>query len=152
MLSQHTIDDFLAQRHIALVGMSRNPKHFTRVVADRLRAGGRTVYPVNPVTEEVGGERCYRSLADVPEPLDGVLVMVDASRAKDVVDDCVARGVTRVWLHRGTGRGSSSPEAVERCHEAGIAVVDGACVLMFTDPVAWYHRVHHLVVKRHIAA
>jgi uncharacterized protein len=152
MPSQAVIDDFLAQEHIALVGLSRNPKHFTQAVARHLRAGGRTVYPVNPVTDHIDGEQCYHSLADVPEPLDGVLVMVDASRAKDVVEDCIARGVTRVWLHRGTGRGASSPEAVERCREAGIAVVDGACPLMFADSVAWYHRVHHLMVKRHIAA
>lgn len=152
MPSQSTIDDFLAQRHVALVGCSRKPDQFANAVGRHLRSGGRTVYPVNPAADEIEGIRCYRSVAEVPEPLDGVLVMVNADAATQVVQECVERGVRRVWLHRGAGPGAVSPEAVERCRAAGIDVVDGACPLMFAEPVGWFHRAHRFFVRRRLSA
>lgn len=152
MPSQTSIDGFLAQGHIALVGMSRNPKDFTAAVAQHLRAGGRTVYPVNPATDVIDGQRCYHSLSEVPEPLDGVLVMVPADRSATVVQECIDRGVRRVWLHRGAGTGAVSPEAVRLGRDAGLDVVDGACPLMFAPPVGWFHKTHRFFVRRHIAA
>lgn len=154
MPTRQSIDSFLAQKHIALVGASRDPKQFANSVYRRLRDGGRTVYPVNfhddAVTIE--GDPCFHSLADVPDPVDGVLVMVPAENAADVVRAAVARGIPRVWLHRGAGRGAVSAEAVALCRDNGIDVVDGACPLMFDDPVRGIHRVHRAFAGRHIAA
>lgn len=48
-----------------------------------------------------------------------------------MVADCAASGVPRVWLHRGLGPGSSSPAAVQLCHEHGITVIPGGCPNMF---------------------
>jgi predicted CoA-binding protein len=107
---------------------------------------------VNPATDVLNGERCYHTVAEVPEPLDGVLVMVNAKAAKEVVEACVSRGVPRVWLHRGAGPGAVSDEAVTLCRDAGIDVVDGACPLMFAEPVARFHRVHRWFAKRRFAA
>jgi uncharacterized protein len=152
MPSKAVIEEFLAQQHIAVVGVSRNTKEFPNSVAAHLRAGGRTVYPVNASADEIGGEPCYRSLADVPDPLDGVLVMVPADAAMPVVEACVTRGVPRVWLHKGGGPGAVSPEAVARCREAAIDVVDGACPMMFAEPVAFFHKPHRWFVRRRLAA
>jgi hypothetical protein len=152
MPSRRSIDAFLSQQHVAVVGMSRDPKQFANAVATQLRQGGRTVYPVNPATDVLNGERCYHTVAEVPEPLDGVLVMVNAKAAKEVVEACVSRGVPRVWLHRGAGPGAVSDEAVTLCRDAGIDVVDGACPLMFAEPVARFHRVHRWFAKRRFAA
>lgn len=152
MPSRSVIEDFLAQRHVAVVGVSREKKQFANAVAAQLRRGGRTVYPVNSHTDTIDGEHCYRSLAVVPDPLEGVLVMVPAEAAVEVVRACIARGVPRVWLHRGAGPGAPSPEAVELCHEAGITVVDGACPMMFADPVGWFHKTHRFFARGRLAA
>jgi predicted CoA-binding protein len=88
----------------------------------------------------------------VPDPVDGVLVMVPARIAADVVRDAISRGIPRVWLHRGIGAGSVSREAVALCKQAGIAVVDGACPLMFLEPVKSIHRFHRFFSGRRIAA
>jgi predicted CoA-binding protein len=152
MPSKVSIEQFLAQEHIAVVGVSRSPKEFANAVATHLRSGGRTVYPVNAAADEIDGQPCFRSVADVPDPLDGVLVMVPPDAARTVVEDCVARGVPRVWLHKGSGAGAVSPEAVARCREAGIDVVDGACPMMFAEPVAFFHKAHRWFWKGHLAA
>ena len=152
MPSRAAIDRFLALSDIALVGASRDPKDFSHAVAKQLRDGGRTVHLVNPEADEIDGTPCYRDLADVPGPLEGVLVMVPPDAAADVARAAVERGLRSVWLHRGIGTGSVSDDAIAVCGEAGIDVVDGACPLMFAEPVAWFHRTHHFFARRRFAA
>lgn len=154
MPERKIIDEFLAQRHLAVVGVSRDSKQFANSVYRRLRRGGRVLYPVNPAAngEPLEGDESYRSLADVPDPVDGVLIMVPAANAAGVVQLAVERGIARVWLHRGIGTGAVSAEAVELCRDNGIAVVDGACPLMFEEPVRGVHRVHRILSGHRIAA
>jgi len=154
MPDRKTIDDFLAQRHLAVVGVSRDPKQFANGVYRQLRAGGRVLYPVNRAAggEALEGDLSYARLADVPDPVDGVLVVVPAETAVGVVLEAIDRGIPRVWLHRGVGKGSVSTEATEKCRHHGVAVVDGACPLMFEQPVRGVHRLHRLFSGRRIAA
>lgn len=154
MPERTTIDEFLAQRSLAVVGVSRDGGQFANAVYRQLRDGGRTLYPVN---REAGGaplegDPSYPDLASVPDPVDGVLVMVPAPAAAEVADQAIARGIPRVWLHRGIGRGSVSDEALARCRDAGVPVVDGACPLMFEEPVRGVHRLHRALSGWHIAS
>ena len=154
MADRRTIEDFLAQRYFAFVGVSRDSKQFANVVYRTLRENGRTFYPVNVAADgqPIEGDPSYRTVGEVPDPVDGVLVMVPASQAADIVRDAIERGIPRVWLHKGAGRGSVSEEAVALCREAGVAVVDGACPLMFEEPVLGVHRLHRWLVGRRVAA
>lgn len=154
MPERKTIDDFLAQKHIAFVGVSRDPKQFANAVYRHLRENGRVMYPVNEAAggELVEGDRCYGRLAEVPDPVDGVVIMVPAASTARVVLEAIDRGIPRVWMHRGAGPGSVSPGAVRLCQESGVAVVDGACPLMFDEPVRGVHRLHRLLAGRRIAA
>ena len=154
MPERKTIDEFLAQKNLAFVGVSRDSKQFANSVYRRLRGSGRTLYPVNPAAggDPLEGDRSYAQLAEVPEPVDGVVVMVPAEAAADVVRQAVERGIARVWLHRGAGKGSVSAEAVQICRDNDIAVVDGACPLMFDEPVGGVHRIHRFFAGRRIAA
>jgi len=137
------IDDFLSQKRIAFVGVSRNPKKFANAVYRSLKSKGYQLYAVNPQAEQIEGERCYAGLASLPEPADGAVVMVSPDAAAGVVRQCAEAGIRRVWL----GNGSVSPEAVALCREAGIAVVDGACPMMFAQPVGFGHACHRFVLK-----
>lgn len=154
MPDRQTIEDFLDQKHVAFVGVSRDSKQFANAVYRRLRDGGRVLYPVNPAAEgaPLEGDTSYPSLAEVPDPVDGVLIMVPAPLAAGAVQQAVDRGIPRVWLHRGVGPGSVTPGAVALCREYGIAVVDGACPLMFDEPVRGIHRFHRLLSGRRIPA
>lgn len=151
MPTQESIDRFLQGDRLAIAGMSRNPKQFANVVARELRDRGYEVLPVNPNADEIEGVRCYRSVAELPD-VDGVLVMVPATEAAAVVEQCAAHGIERVWLHRGVGRGSVSDEATAAAHAAGIDVVDGACPLMFLPEAGWFHRLHRRIAAHRIAA
>ncbi len=80
--------------------------------------------------------------------------MVPASAAADVVREAAAaRGdAPMIWLHKGAGQGAVSAEAVALCHDAGLDVVDGACPMMFEEPVATFHKIHRVLVRHRIDA
>lgn len=151
MPSRASIDRFLEGERLAFVGVSRNPKEFANAVYREFRDRGYQVFPVNPNTDELEGVRCYRTIAELPD-VDGVVVMVPAAGAADVVRQCADRGIDRVWLHRGAGQGSVTDDAVETARVAGIDVVDGACPLMFLRDTGWFHRLHRRLAGRRIAA
>lgn len=153
MPTRTDIEDFLTQKHIAFVGVSREPKAFANSVYRELREHGRTLYPVNHDTTstQLEGDTAYHSLAEVPNPVDGVVVMVPAKESAGVVRAAIDRGIPRVWLYHGVGPGSVSTEAVELCHTAGVRVVDGACPFMFDGPVRSVHRVHRAIAGHRIA-
>ena len=73
MTNKATVDDFLAQHTLALVGASRDPKAFSSNAYKELTEKGYRLIPVNPKAENVMGERCYPSLRDLPEPVGGAL-------------------------------------------------------------------------------
>lgn len=132
--------EFLAQRRLAVAGVSREGGQAANAIYRRLKDAGFTVYAVNPKAEEVEGDPCYPSVAELPEPADGVLIVTHPDAAPAVARDCVRAGVRRVWMHRSFGTGSVSDEAVEICRDSGIAVLDGGCPLMFLEPVDVGHK------------
>jgi predicted CoA-binding protein len=142
MVSMTVIDDFLAQRKLAFVGASHDPKSFSASVYRELKRHGYELSPVNPRAAEVDGDPCYASVRDLPAGLDGAIVMVPAAASAAVVEECIDHGIPRIWLHKGAGPSAATPEAVALCHEHGIEVVDGACPMMFFDDATWFHRVH----------
>lgn len=145
--SSAAITDFLAQRSIAVIGVSRSPREFANIVFRTLRERGYLVIPVNARASEVEGERCYRSVTELPAPVDGALLMVPPAAAAAVVRQCEEAGIRRIWFHKGAGPGAVSAEAVAAARAAGMTVVDGACPLMFLRPTGWFHRCHGAVLR-----
>jgi hypothetical protein len=149
MVSMQAVNEFLAQRHIAVVGASDVKGSFAKTVYRELRSHGYDVVPVNPTATSVDGDRCFPDLASVPGVIDGALVMVNRDVSASVVGDCAARGIQRVWLFKGLGGpGAVSDEAVRIAREHGMSLVEGACPLMFLESPAWIHRVHRFVRRR----
>jgi len=92
--------------------------------------------------EQLEGVPCYPTVTSIPEQMDALLVMVKPDDALDVVRQCSDAGIRRVWF----GKGVASQEAVSYCREHGIAVVDGACPMMFAEPVGFGHACHRFFV------
>jgi hypothetical protein len=132
--------DFLAQRRIAVAGVSRNGTEAANIIFRKLRVSGHQVYPVNPKATKVEGVACYPDLVSVPEPVDAVVIATSPAAAKNVVEQCASLGIRRVWMHRSLGGGSVSSEAVDACRAHGIHAIAGACPMMFCEPVDLGHR------------
>lgn len=145
MKPHHTrkdVTEFLALHRIAMPGVSRDPKDFSRLLFADLRGRGYDVVPVNPAADEIDGASCFHSVREITPPVEGALVMTPASRVQGVVEDCDSAGVRKLWLYRATGAGAVDRKAVEWAEEHGCSVVAGECPLMFLPQTAWYHRAH----------
>jgi predicted CoA-binding protein len=139
---------FLGARRIALVGLSRNPKDFSRGVLRALAERGYDVVGVNPEPPPGDGLRWFTRVQDVTPPPEAALLLTPPGQTERVLRDCDAAGVRRVWLHRGAGAGAESPQALAFCREHGIEAVHGLCPFMALPGAGLGHRVHAFVRLR----
>jgi uncharacterized protein len=139
--SKSAVMDFVGQRSLAVVGVSRSGKKFGNTAYRELKAKGYQLVPVHPEAETLEGDRCAKNLASLPAPVGGVVVIVPPQQAERVVQEAAAAGIKRVWLQQG----AESPAAIRLAESKGMSVVAGECILMFAEPAAFYHRAHRWV-------
>lgn len=136
---------FLAERRMALVGLSRDPRDFSRGLLRELLARGYDVVPVNPHLPEVEARPCHPRVQEIWPPVKAALLLTPPYLTAHVVRDCAEAGVEMVWMHRGAGVGAVSAEAAAFCRARGIEVVEGACPYMYLPHAGLVHRIHGLV-------
>ena len=133
--------DFLAQKRIAVAGVSRSAAgHGGNVVYKRLKDRGYTVFAVNPNAESIEGEPCFHDLASIPGGVDAVVIATKPEVAVEVARQAHALGITRVWMHRSFAGGSVSADATEYCKANGMTAIAGGCPLMYGPTSDTGHR------------
>jgi acetyltransferase len=92
---QHPLDPFFRPRSVAVIGATETPRSVGRTLLHNLISTpfGGTVYPVNPKRENVLGIKAYRSIADVPGPVDLAVVVTPAAVVPRVIGECADRAV-----------------------------------------------------------
>ena len=136
------VQDFLAQKRIAVAGVSRDTSHHPvgNLIYERLRKTGHDVFPVNPNMTTFEGVTCYPDLRSIPGGVDGVVIITRPEVTKQIVEECGEVGVPRVWMHQSVGAGTSvSKDAVDYCTAHHIDVIAGACPMMFGPGVDFPH-------------
>ena len=136
------VNDFLAQKVIAVVGVSTQRETGCGLNYKKFKAAGYKVYAVSPKLTEYDGAPCYPDLKSIPEKPDAVFMLTSPKVTEQVVQQCVELGIKHVWMHcmMGTkpglaaGMTSVSPAAVELCKANGIAVIPGTCPAQFIQP------------------
>jgi predicted CoA-binding protein len=146
------VQDFLSQKRLAFVGVSRQPKDYSRALYREFGARGYDAVPVNPAIAEIEGRRCFARVQDIDPVPDGVVVMTSPAVAEQVVGDCIRAGVKRIWMRRAIGKGSVSPQTIGECEAHGVSVISGECPFMFLkgdyqQGGGWVHRFHGFVKK-----
>lgn len=143
------VKDFLAQRRIAVAGVSRSGKSAANGIYQKLKGAGYEVVPVNPNAESFEGVRCYPDLTSIPGKVDGVMIVTRPELTEQLVRQCSEAGITRVWMHQSFEQAgtSVSPAAVAYCEQNGITVIAGGCPMMFCSPdIA--HRCMRWILRR----
>ncbi len=113
-------------RTLAVVGLSDDPGKASYVVSAYMQAQGYKILPVNPVIEEVLGEKSYRSLAELPVKPDVVNVFRRASYLPKVVEEMLSLGLKNLWAQMGI----MNPEAAAKAEAGGIRVVMDRCIMV----------------------
>lgn len=120
---EDVIDQILAMKTWAVVGLSNNAERTAYGVAGFLQRKGHRIIPVHPKAETVHGEQGYASLAAVPFPIDVVDVFVNSNLAGAVIDEAVAIAAKAVWLQLGV----IDEDGLERAKKAGLLAVMDHC-------------------------
>jgi len=125
-----TLEQFLAFRRIAVVGVSRSPNKYGHKIYFDLKSKGYEVYAVNPMLDKVNGDPCYPDLASLPGPVDVVNVVVPPKRGRQVVDECLKLGIERLWFQPG----AESEELLQYCRENHLKIVHNQCLMILSGP------------------
>lgn len=140
MPSRH--ERFWHHSNYAVVGRS-SVKPFPRLTYKALKeAEGKTVYAVDSSCEEIDGDPAYDDLADLPDPIEAVVLEVPKEETASWVERAADTGVTRVWIHMGR----ETPEALELAEERGIEVCAGTCAVQYLTG-GFPHNIHRFLRK-----
>lgn len=108
---------------IAVVGASSDPNKAAQSVPDQLQRAGFRIVPVNPHAQQILGERVYRTLEDIPFPIELVLVFRPSRDTPPIARSAVAIGAKALWLQQGI----ASPETRAIATDAGLLYVEDEC-------------------------
>jgi uncharacterized protein len=121
----NTLRRILKENHvIAVVGLSADwfrPSYFA---AKYMQEHGYRVIPVNPKYDSILGEKCYRSLRDVPEKVDIVDIFRKSADVMPIAEDAIAIGARVLWQQLGVRNESAAAKA----RAAGLEAVLDRCV------------------------
>ncbi len=147
MTTKQQVDDFLALKRVAVVGVSHNPKDFSYALWQELRQRRYDAVPVNPGVKELDGQTCYAKVQEIQPPVEGVLIMTSKKVTDQIVHDCAEAGIKRVWMYGGMAPGATTTTSIAFCAENGIDVVAGLCPYMFLAGTPAFHAPHRIWKK-----
>jgi predicted CoA-binding protein len=140
--SKSALEDFINQKTLAVVGVSRGGQKFGNMAYRELKAGGRRLYPIHPTADRLEGDRAYPDFNSLPVKVDGVVIVVPPTQTEKVVRLVAQSGINRVWMQQG----SESEEAIRFCNENGISEVHGEWIMMYAGQ-AGFHKFHRWIWK-----
>jgi predicted CoA-binding protein len=114
-------------RVVAVVGASRSRHKFGNKAVRAFSAAGDTVIPIHPSATEIEGRRAYRSVTEVPGPIDMATLYLPADVALTVLAELKRKGVSEVWLNPG----ADEDAVIDEAHRLGLNTIV-ACSIMGT--------------------
>lgn len=138
-----SIEKFLEQQHMAVVGVSRNKSKFGNTIFKELKAKGYRLYPVHPTLESFDGLPCFNTIADLPPEVTAVVICAKPGLASGVVREAHEHNIRHIWLQQG----AQNDAAVQYAADNNLNLVHRECILMFAEPSAFIHKLHGSINK-----
>ena len=112
--------------NVAVIGATPKPDRYAYMAMQRLHEHGYRPVPVNPAFEEVLGERCYKSISDVTDPIDTVTMYIGAARSTPLLQEILGAKPRRIIFNPG----AENPTLAHEAQKNGIEVVEGCTLVM----------------------
>jgi hypothetical protein len=109
---------------VAVVGLSRDPMKDAHSVPRFLKENGYRIVPVNPLADEVLGEKAYPRLQEIPFPIDIVEIFRPSDEVPRIVDEALETEAQVIWMQSGIRH----EEAAAKARRAGLKVVQDRCM------------------------
>jgi predicted CoA-binding protein len=135
LTEENEINEILRNyRNVAVVGLSRDPDKDSYKFAEHLKHKGYEIIPINPFADEIIGEKCYKSLLDLPDDIKKLIEIVDIFRPSKEILPIVEQALQ---LRREFGRPFViwmqleivNQEAAKTAKEAGMKVIMDRCIM-----------------------
>lgn len=124
-MREHEIREILTvHENVAIVGMSTDPHKPGNQVPHYLARHGYRIFPVTKKVAEIDGLGTFPDLSSIPERVDIVNIFVRAEKVPEIVEQAIEIGAKVIWMQQGI----SHAEAAARAREAGLLVVQNACM------------------------
>lgn len=143
MANLQKIEQFIAQRHIAVAGISRNPGKFGNAIFKELKKQGYTLYPISRHLTEFEGENCYPDVSSLPAEVSGIVISTKPEQTEIILKQAQEKGINNIWLQQG----ASNKKIVAYIVNSDQNVITGQCILMFAHPTHFMHQAHVFVNK-----
>jgi uncharacterized protein len=147
MTHAERIADFMRQKRIAVVGVSRDEKSYSRLLMRELLRQNYDALPVNPAAEILDNVRCVARVSDVQPRPNAAFLLLPKAELNAAFQECCSAAVPRLWIPVGIAMGAISKEDYVAAEQAGIQVIRGFCPFMFWHGVPFYHHLHGFFAK-----
>lgn len=137
------VQSFLEPKKLAIAGVSRNPKKFGRVVYEHLKKREFQVFGINPNSDSINGDPCYKTIADLPEEALNLYIVTPKAQTKDVIQAAIDRGMKNIWIQQS----SETTEAIELAQRNEVNLIYKECIFKFAEPVTGPHKFHKFISK-----
>ena len=111
---------------VVVLGATPKPDRYAFRAMQMLREYGHRALPVNPAFEEILGERCYKSISDVPQPIDTITMYLGKPRSDPLIDALVAAKPRRIIMNPG----AENDDLAEAAEANGIEVIEDCTLVM----------------------
>lgn len=118
-------ETMLEKKIWAVVGANQDPEKFGNIIYHKLKTRGYEVYAVNPMYDNIEGDKCYKDLSSLPVIPEVIDMVVSPKRGKVIIEEAAKLGIKYIWLQPGT----HNAELLNRINELGLHSVQ-ACVLV----------------------
>jgi len=135
------IKEVVGGKKLAIVGVSS--KKMSGTIYSELKQKGYELYPVHPTRSEFDGDKCYGSVADLPNDVTAAVLALSPEAAKQVVSDAAGSGLTHLWFQQG----ANFSEAIAQAEAQGLKTISKKCIMMYAEPVTGIHSFHRFFVK-----
>ena len=139
---KNQIDQFLACQKFAIAGVSRDKNKFGNAIFREMKKKDFDILPVNPNMEVFDGEKCYKSISDLPADVEALIVVTKPDASLAVVKEALNKGIRNIFIQQGAH--NAQIEELSLKNEANI--ISRKCILMFADPTG-IHKFHERLAK-----
>ena len=143
MKAIESINLFMQQPHIAVVGVSRNKNKFGNTVYRTLKKKGINVLPVNPHLTHFEGDKCFSNIQTLPPDVKALFVNTPPESTIKIVESAYKKGIQHLWLQQG----SSNDDVIKYLEGKDINYISDRCIMMFAEPVGSFHGIHRFLSK-----
>jgi predicted CoA-binding protein len=114
---------------IAIIGASNDRTKYGNRAVRAYQAQGWTVYPVNPKESTIEGLPSFRSVADLPGPVDRASLYLPPEVGISLLPAIATRGTKELWVNPGAG----SPALLARAKQLGLDAIEACSIIAAAD-------------------